>query len=825
MTLCLSYGYFLKGRLPPEMLNSASINNKTNQRLISHGLINRVRPAIYLYKIYLKIFASGAAAVLLFTAACAFSSPSFAAPSQSNYFGFYEVEFYKGSNLALSLKTSDINGDGLEDITFLDVEKSQIAMFINSARGGPAVKSPVSEETELNSVKYDDRFARFNVALERKIYDYEFIKLKDQTMESLIVLSEPGWLILYVQDENMQFHEYYKLRLDESNYSKAQISRCDFDNDGLEDILIMCPDFFAAAPNLGLNDFARAVNYIPIGAEYGSEPSRFGVFDLNADGFNDIVYSYPARSANLRVKFGAAGGVFLEEESYDLLNFNEMDFIKLKSGDKRAAKLLMGCVLETSNRVHAYEINNKPGALKDKNIKLSAAYFNKDDKNPKNIISINDFNSDGAPDIAVINPEQGRLGVYFYSSGNKITAYKNFSFSARVNGAFSVKSKEADIINIIAFTGERILKAKLNSKSLKYEFPKPADECGSVFWAAPYKAADKSEKIAMLVKESGEVFIKSADCDLHSAPESNRVDHGLDGASGLKIISDDGGGISCFIVYFKYDGAKVFIKNNDGVFKAADFADKNPAASIKEINSAVCFYDDGKAPELIYGDKNIIRIYEIDRPALRVVQKDQLNISAADFACGCLHSSGGVIYVYDAESKRLFEYDTATKERKINSIEKKISGAGLYTLNGRPVLISGSSINTIIEKPSLSFDKFVTSDYEDIKNGKYNNLIAKDINGDGECDLILTCGSQNYLDIFNFSGSALKHSLRFKIFNTKQFNQYSSYTKEPQMIVSADFDGDSYNDIAMLIHNKVMIYYSDSPAKPGAAAGTKKGGN
>ncbi|OQA74181.1 MAG: FG-GAP repeat protein [bacterium ADurb.Bin243] len=146
----------------------------------------------------------------------------------------------------------------------------------------------------------------------------------------------------------------------------------------------------------------------------------------------------------------------------------------------------------------------------------------------------------------------------------------------------------------------------------------------------------------------------------------------------------------------------------------------------------------------------------------------------------------------------------------------------MIDLNSRPAFLTGPAIITLIDTPRVSFSKFNVAEYEEIKNGRYNNLLAEDINGDGSTDLILTCGSQNYLDIFSFGDKSLKHSLRFKIFNTKQFNQYSSYTSEPQTIDSADFDGDGFNDLAMMVHNKILIYYSDSPQKPKTADGADK---
>ncbi len=303
------------------------------------------------------------------------------------------------------------------------------------------------------------------------------------------------------------------------------------------------------------------------------------------------------------------------------------------------------------------------------------------------------------------------------------------------------------------------------------------------------------------------------------------MDYNLDGAAGIEVISHGPAGVASFLVYFKYDGAKIFVKNKDGVFTPAAFTDKNQAAAMKYFNTAVCDYDHDNKIEILYADKNIVRIYDVNLSEAKVFQKNQININSSDFNAQCMYAGQGMIYAYDPDSKRLFEYNVEKRHSKIGAAEKKIDDASLSVLNGRPVIMDYTALNVFASHPELVFDKMNVGDYEDIKNGRYNNLAAKDINGDGSADIILTCGAQNYLDIFGFKNDKFDHSMRFKIFNTKQFSQFSSYTAEPQKIAAADFDGDSYNDLVMLVHNKVIIYFSDSPSKPGAAVKSVKGGN
>ncbi len=490
-----------------------------------------------------------AAASILFMSAASFTFVSFffappvygapfAARAVSSYFGFYEVEFYKGSNIVRSLKTSDIDGSGFNDITFLDIEKSRIAVLLNSNKSlsgaagsdknAPEAKRNVEDgaasallrssdasadlkgETGLNIIKYDERFVRFNIELERKIYDYQFIKLKGDTLESLVLISEPRWLILYRQDKNMQFYEYSKIQLEESNYSKARIAAGDIDSDGLDDIIVMCPDFFISAVNKEYNDFIQDVRYYSISAEYGSEPSQFKIFDINFDGLNDILYSYPSKTSNLRIKFASPGPLFLNDESYDLLNFHSMDFTKINvSGNasgENCIKNVMCCVLENSNRVYAYAVSAFRAGVKNGGAGLRSVYFHKNDRNSKNIRFFYDMNSDGITDACVVNPELGRLGVYYYNAADKVSEYKHFPFAARAAGAFCVRSASKDAVNIISFSRDGVLKSVMNGGGANYEFARLISCCDGAFLASRFLENQKEEKIALLFKDSTEVF-------------------------------------------------------------------------------------------------------------------------------------------------------------------------------------------------------------------------------------------------------------------------------------------------------------------------------
>ena len=734
---------------------------------------------------------------------CVLINPGMASgePELSKYFGFYEVEFYKGSSLMRSLRHCDVNGDKKTDIAFLDIEKTQLAILLNS------VSSLESSSTELNSINYSGRFSRFNIPLEKKVYDFAFLKLSGDTFESLVLLAEPRWLILMRQNENMRFYEYSKVQLDESNFSKSVFSAEDINGDGVLDIVAMCPDFFIIAPNAPAAEFLKGVKYLPINSEYGNDPSEFCVYDINYDKLPDIVYSYYTKNSNLRIKFASAGG-FLNEESYDLLSFRCMDFYSPGSGEVR-----MTSVLESSNRLYAYKIKSASAEAGNKTMKFTTSYCEKNDRDVKNYYFTGDIDSDSIIDCMAVDPAHSKITVFNYSADNRVRSSSIFPFISGAKGAFLVNDA-GGAAHVVARDKDKLYSSRYDKTARCLEFPVLIPAFSEVLCASACPAPLSGE-IAVIARESSEIYLYAFDAAAKKmARPKLRISALLENLIDMKIaVSAEG--VSWFIVYSKYDGIKTFIKNESGVFVSVSASDKAAFTAANERNSCLCDFDADGADELVISAGNILKIYKLDRSNVLFSQKDQINIASPDFSADSVVFQKGSLYALDAKSKRIFRYGVKTKEKEIIEIERKIADSSLLTFNASPMIAGDFEINAPIKSHSVEFDVYNVSAYEENKNGKYNYLLSRDVNGDGVCDIVTTCGATNFLDIFTSHRGSLRHAFRFKIFSTRQFHQYDSYAPEPQMFDIADFNGDGYNDIAMLVHDKLIIYYSDSPLLSG----------
>ncbi|HNY12143.1 MAG TPA: hypothetical protein PKK26_11185, partial [Candidatus Wallbacteria bacterium] len=720
----------------------------------------------------------------------------------SKYFGFASMEIYKGSAMASSLKHSDVNGDGRLDITYIDHEKSQIVIML----GGVA---PDTAEMEINSIGYDKNFRAVYVPLEKNVYDYEFVKLAGDTRESLLFMAEPRTLLLYRQLENMRFSEYSRATLEESNFSNAVMSRKDMNSDSLEDVVLMCPDFFVILYNRKFKDFLNEPVVIPITGEYGCAPSEFSLYDINSDGFEDIIYSYSGKTGSLRARYGRADGNFLNEESFELLNFGNIDFYTAKDAGKNSSSIYMPCVLENSNKLFVYRIIKEQGGGSESGDKMNTTYFSKEDKNARQIFTKGDFDGDGLEDLLVANPNHGKAAVYYCGTDGLVKRQADFSFPVSASSVFT--AADSDETELFAWAPGKLMRGSFKKIDGKYNFLSQISEAAGTIGAAPVNIGGK-DFVAALVRESGEIFLKRftpAGSMSHEAPV--KVNSVLDNLTAMDIVSSNGGDIWAFIVFQKYDSPQILVKGKNGQFAQAFFSDKVTASSLTRKNCFPCDTDVDGTNEIVWLDKNLIRIYKIDDSNMSISQKDQINMVPDDFVAGSGACEGRKIYALDASGKRMIKADV--KERKVSLIEldRKSSDASVLIMNGRPAFVGESEFSALSRKPALRFEPHNVSRYEEINKGKYNNLKVADVNGDKISDIVMTCGAQNYLDIFTALPDRVRHAFRFKIFNTKQFHG-SSYSNEPQQLDVFDANGDGVNDILMQTHDRIIVYYSEGPA-------------
>jgi hypothetical protein len=99
-------------------------------------------------------------------------------------------------------------------------------------------------------------------------------------------------------------------------------------------------------------------------------------------------------------------------------------------------------------------------------------------------------------------------------------------------------------------------------------------------------------------------------------------------------------------------------------------------------------------------------------------------------------------------------------------------------------------------------------DYETpIKDGYLNDMVSGDLDNDGRKDLVFLETSKNHLDLVIFDKD---HKLvpgdRWQVFEQKSFRGRSGDSTEPREALVADLTGDGKNDLAVVVHDRILLY-------------------
>src|SRR6185369_11333882 len=102
----------------------------------------------------------------------------------------------------------------------------------------------------------------------------------------------------------------------------------------------------------------------------------------------------------------------------------------------------------------------------------------------------------------------------------------------------------------------------------------------------------------------------------------------------------------------------------------------------------------------------------------------------------------------------------------------------------------------------------------------FTDVVAGDLNGDGQIDIAALDTKSQFVEILNYHPeTGLRHALYFKVFEAKSLVSEERTGSEPREAVIADVTGDGLPDLVVLSHDRVLLYPQDNgkPDEPKSA--------
>ena len=139
--------------------------------------------------------------------------------------------------------------------------------------------------------------------------------------------------------------------------------------------------------------------------------------------------------------------------------------------------------------------------------------------------------------------------------------------------------------------------------------------------------------------------------------------------------------------------------------------------------------------------------------------------------------------------------------KKIIQADRLNLGGGddeLLLLNDRALMVVGRPVGSLEMVESFSR----RAPHE---NSRITAIASGDLNGDGRMDLAAIDGARGELEILAGTQKGFTSALGFPVFEKKTFSG-GGRGIEPRAILVRDFDGDGLDDVALLIHDRWIMY-------------------
>jgi hypothetical protein len=443
-----------------------------------------------------------------------------------------------------------------------------------------------------------------------------------------------------------------------------------------------------------------------------------------------------------------------------------------------------------------------------------------------------DANGDARVDLLVAEPESGKLSAYFQKPDGSLASPKTFPSLAGVSDV-AVADWDSDgkpEIFLLSPDERQVAVARFDEKE-RLPFPTliPSDGKPLALAVGPLQTGDKPT-LAVLVDQDGKRVLVTRTADGRSKTQKLSESFKSNPTT-LAIHDANQDGLADLVALIPYEKVKVLLQVAGEDFDEQDVAPPGGIDIAQPWLSVADVDGDGK-PELLLTQKNFLRAVVLKAKEASqdsgngagwVFQvKDQINGAGSNSrlsgAAALPRGTNGVasLFLLDAERKvlTLCERDDAGVWQVIKNVPLPVAefnGLQPVALGGREAnSIAFLGLNTVAWMPLTgdAWELTALDGYETpIKDGYLRDVISGDLDNDGRKDLVFMETAKNHLDLVIFdSQHKLIPAERWQVFEQRTFRGRAGDIAEPREALVADLTGDGKNDLAVVVHDRILVY-------------------
>jgi hypothetical protein len=747
-------------------------------------------------------------------------------------YGFADLINSRFNDGLFGLSAADVDSDGDMDLVVVNNQKARIDFLLQRAPGEPL---PDDASTRLpgnsvNDLQDEVHFKRDSFPTEQKVSSLAVGDWNGDGMNDLAFTGDSGKLSVVSRNAKGGFGDRVRLDLDDLAASREAVRSGDLNGDGKADLAVLGKKKTFLFFQGGDGKLAAAQELL----NATSAADGFALVDLDGDKRLDLLYVKAEAESPLRWRTSRGGGEFGPERLFPFAELRSYTCADLDKDGRNEVAL----VRRRSGRVAILNFKGEAAAAKAGELALSQprviAYASQKDEKPRDEL-LADLDGDGKMELIVAEPSAARVVVYRGDPDG--LACRGESFPSFV-GAKAPRLADLDGDGkrelIVAAPNEGaigVARVTAAGGAAKIAFPEAraaqgeqllaldvadVDGSGRPSIVAVTASGERSKRTYQLVRLPGAAGGETVTTDLGSL----RAD-----PSDLLLVDLNRDGLRDLLVFIPTELPRVLLaKQTDGKLAYDSIAAQDvPGLGIlKGVEKTALFFGDvdgDGTSELLVPGPNFARAFTLGVKGVpTVVGQWNLDDSGAKVACVAAADLDGdkkpeiVLCEKTTRSLRVLKSADGSARQlakiELGDFDARGIRAGDLDGDGRDDLVLLAPERFAVVQAGRSDAGFAElCDYETpLKNAYLDELAFGDVNGDGITDAVMTETNRHLVTISAWVGQKLNHVLQFPIYEESIFEREAGGGREPRELVLADVTGDKKLDVAILVHDRVIVY-------------------